>query len=178
MLRTVFLKIIASLFLPVIMLCSASVRTESAQQVSYVASDFEQMLNMNFCYGESMTDDCVASAALLSLLEFADDSDIAFTLPETAVKNFIYAFYGRALVLEDCGLTVKDGKVILPACGYTSYSHKTLSAEDEDGIISVFSVVTVSPHDDDPFDALCLSKFVRADDSVYGYNLISSKILG
>lgn len=185
MLKAIFTRILASVLLPLMVLLvpagsastSTSASVPAAEWQAAPAADFEALLNLNYCYGTSFSDEAIAMGTLLSLLELAGEED-GFRYLETAQADyFTQAFYGRTVDFAACGLEVENGRVWIPAMGYDMYTHTVISAEENGEQVKVLSKVVCDGHDGETFDALCTSVFVKNTESPFGYHLLSSEIL-
>ena len=62
--------------------------------------------------------------------------------------------------------------------GFTSYEHKDADVRmNEDGTFFVTTLVTVTTHDGEQYEAKAVSLFVENEASAFGYNIVSSDIL-
>ena len=141
------------------------------------AARFLNMLNHNFVYNFDFEDaDIVAENSVLALLDQKEgDSDY---ISEAVLKGFINDMYGIELEsINDNAAEHKEGLVFITPRGYTSYSHEiTDVAENEDGSFTVYSSVTVTPHDNDEYVTSAETLFVKSETSAFGYNIIRSDL--
>lgn len=183
MLKAVFTRILASVLLPLMILlipagsASTSAAVPAAEQQAAPGADFEALLNLNYCYGTSFSDEAIAMGTLFSLLELAGEEDGFRYLETEQADYFTQAFYGRTVDFAACGLEVSGGRVWIPAMGYDLYTHTLISTEENGEQVKVLSKVVCDGHDGVTFDALCTSMFVKNTESPFGYHLLSSEIL-
>lgn len=141
---------------------------------------FLNMLNRNFVYNSDFENaDVVMENSVLALLDRRDSQDPDY-ISETVVKGFVNDMYGIGIV-EICEdeRVHKDGYVYIVPCGFTGYKHDvTKVSYNEDGSVTVFSNVTVSPHDDESFVSEAKTLFVPNENSAFGYNIVYSELKG
>lgn len=156
----------------------AAPQSEPAQSPS--EARFLNMLNRNFCYNSDFEcADTVTQNSLLAILDKREDSNSQY-LPEAVVTGFVNDMYGIEItdISEDASVH-RDGYVYIDPRGYTAYSHKITGIdENEDGSFTVYSSVTVSPHDDDDFITEAKTLFVPNEASAFGFNIIYSELKG
>ena len=156
----------------------ATVQNKAVQNTS--EARFLNMLNRNFCYNSDFEcADTVTQNSLLAILDRREDKNSQY-LPEAVVTGFVSDMYGIEItdITEDESVH-KDGYVYINPRGYTTYSHKiTEIKENEDGSFTVYSSVTVSPHDNDDFVTEAETLIVPNADSAFGYNIIYSELKG
>lgn len=135
---------------------------------------FENMLNHNFVYNNDFSDDqTIIENSTLALLDYVVDGEIDRTL----VLNFIANMYGREVNPESAVydfVSASDGMFAVIPRGYTVYTHKILSIENNDGGYLVHSEMSVNPHDGGEYSVAVESVFVPNSGSSFGYNIISS----
>ncbi|MBR5923119.1 MAG: hypothetical protein IKZ59_04930 [Clostridia bacterium] len=162
-------------FAPASASVSASAKTEEPDAVK---ARFLNMLNRNFCYGADFEDaDTLTQNSMLAILDRRENSDSQY-LPQAAVIGFVSDMYGIEIaeITEDESVH-KDGYVYINPRGYTAYRHEiTEISENEDGSFTVYSSVTVSPHDNDEFVTEAETLIVPNGNSAFGYNIIYSEL--
>lgn len=174
MLKAVLTRFLASFLLPLMIIF---IPAGSAAEQRQTVTDFEALLNLNYCYGISFSDEAIAEGTLFSLLELSEQEDGLRYLTTAQVDYFTRAFYGRSVDFAACGIEVENGRVWIPAMGYNLYTHTLISIEENGDQVKVLSKIVCSGHDNNIFDALCTSVFVKNTESPFGYNLLSSEIL-
>lgn len=180
MAKAVFTRILVSLILPLLVLfMPGRVAPVAEQQAAPAApaADFETLLNLNYCYGTSFSDEAIAMGTLLSLLDLSEEENGARYVDAAQADFFAQALYGRTVDFAACGIEETDGRVWIPAMGYDVYTHTLISAEAADGRVKVVSKIECEGHDGVWFDALCTSVFLENADSPFGYNLLSCEVL-
>ncbi|MBQ7288837.1 MAG: hypothetical protein IJW78_03800 [Clostridia bacterium] len=175
MLKAVLTRFLVSVLLP---LLAFLVPGKAATPTTEVPVDYAALLNMNYCYGTSFSDSDIATGTLLSLLDLAEeDADGRLFLPVEQADLFSGALYGKTVDYAQNGLQVEDGRIEIPAMGYSLYNHTLISTEEDGDRVKVVSKVVCEGHEGESFDALCNSIFVKNADSAFGYHLVSSEIL-
>ncbi len=139
-----------------------------------ITARFENMLGLNYLYGEDFSDDkTVIENSILSLINYAEDGEIDKNL----VLNFIANMYGLSV---DENAAVYDyapasfGKFAVIPRGYSFISHEIISVTENDGGYVVLSNMTVTEHDGGEYTQLVETVFVANVGSYYGFNIISS----
>ena len=139
-----------------------------------VTARFENMLSLNYLYGEDFSDDkTVIENSILSLINYAQDGEIEKDL----VINFIANMYGLSVdenAAVYSNLPVSTNKFAVIPRGYSFISHEILSVTENDGGYVVLSNMTVTDHDGGEDSQLVETVFVANVGSYYGYNIISS----
>ncbi len=142
---------------------------------------FLNMLNHNFVYNADFDDaDVIVNNASLALLDLRDSANEDF-IADTYVKSFVKDMYG--IEIEDMsalnsGYPQLDGYLYVIPRGYTSYSHKIVSVEENaDGSYTVVSDVIISDHDAASKAQKAVSLFVENEESAFGYNMIYCNII-
>lgn len=174
MLKVALSKFLISFLMPLLVMLAPA--KEAPAEAVQEAVDFAGLLNLNCSYGVELTDEDIAYGSMLSLLELAKEENGGLVLSVEQVDTFSKAYYGRTVSYEDCGLEVVDGQVLIPAMGYDIYTHELVDTVTDGDTVKVTTKVVCDGHDE-VYDALCVSVFVKNDNSVFGYNLISSEIL-
>ena len=147
---------------------------------SVAKASFLNMLNRNFVYNSDFENaDAVMENSILALLDRRDSQDPDY-ISEAVVKGFVNDMYGIEIVeINEDERVHKDGYVYIVPCGFTSYTHDiTKISRNEDGSVTVFSAVTVSPHDDESFVTEAETLFVPSENSAFGYNIVYSELKG
>ncbi len=140
---------------------------------------FLNMLNHNFVYGEDLnTVEDIVNNAAIALLDLKEGDFIAVA----NIAPFVKDMYGVTLD-ENAQLNVefpqKAGYIYVIPRGFSVYSHDFVSATlNGDGTYTVKTKVTVSYHDGEDAEFDCTTLFAPNGDSAFGYNIISSEILG
>ena len=163
-----------------VMPASANKADVSSEILSDRALDarFLNMLNRNFVYNcDFESADVVTENSILAILDRREDNDSDY-ISDTVVKGFIKDMYGiEILGINEDPSVHKEGYVYIVPRGFTSYRHTINSvSENEDGSFTVYSTVTVSPHDDEPFLTTAETLFVKNSASAFGYNIIYSNL--
>lgn len=140
---------------------------------------FLNMLNHNFAYGEDLnTVEDIVNNAALALLEMKEGDYIAVGNIATFVKDMYGVDFDDSVVINE-EFPQKAGYVYVIPRGYSVYSHDFVSASlNGDGTYTVETKVTVSYHDGEDMSFDCVTLFAPNSSSAFGYNIISSQILG
>ena len=91
MFKAIFTRIVISAIIPLLIFLGSGSTVTSMKQADTV--DFESILNLNYCYGDSFSKENIAVGSLLSLLEFADDNEGQRSLDQSQVDFFIKEYY-------------------------------------------------------------------------------------
>lgn len=136
---------------------------------------FENMLNINYCYGESFASyDKMTVAAAVTLFDYADDlPDGELSVSSALVEGFIKSFYGR----EADSDTSFGAYITLPCIEVDSQLHSVISVTECDGYIEVLGSVAFYSCGDDITVRHTISRFAENPRSEFGYNLISCDLL-
>ncbi len=136
---------------------------------------FENMLDINYCYGESFASyDKMTVATAVTLFDYADDlPDSGLSVSSALIKGFIKSFYGKDAD-SDAGF---GAYVTLPCIEVESQFHSVISLTECDGYTEVVSRVTFYSCGDDITVRNAVSRFVKSPRSEFGYNLISCELL-
>ncbi|MBE6729215.1 MAG: hypothetical protein E7568_03140 [Ruminococcaceae bacterium] len=143
-----------------------------------LANRFANMLNINNVYGaefESVSE--ILKGCELSLLNKSNNGKIA----NSELIGFAKDMYGiDAAVFADEGkepLNAEAYTEILPR-GYGIYTHKVEEIrENEDGTYTVYSCVTAENHDGFVKAYEAISGFAKAENSRFGYILLSCELI-
>ena len=142
---------------------------------------FLNMLNHNFVYNADFDSaDTIVNNASLALLDLRDSTNEDY-IADFYVKGFVKDMYG--IEIDDMSALNADypqleGFLYIIPRGYTTYSHKIVSVEqNEDGSYTVVSDVTVSNHDIVSKTQKAVSLFVENSESAFGYNMIYCNII-
>lgn len=139
---------------------------------------FENMLNNNYVYGDAFGSiSAIIDGSVISLISKINDGKIE----NTELIAFARNMYGVDLtVLSDQGKDVlQEEKTtsVLPR-GYTKYIHTVnFINENADGTITVYSTVNAETHDGENIQKEAISRFVKNENSSFGYNLLSCELL-
>lgn len=182
LLSVVTIALCSSLMTPVVAEgADASVNTSESVTVSAVETRFLNMLNHNFVYNSDFENaDTVVNNSILAILNLRDSEDQDY-IAEDYVKNFVKDMYGIEIV--DMGnlnseFPHKDGYLYIVPRGYTTYTHKIVSVnQNDDGSYTVVSDITVKNHDSDAKSQKAVSLFVKNNTSAFGYNMIYCNII-
>ena len=145
-----------------------------------LSARFLNMLNRNFVYNSDFESaDIITENSILAILDRRDGEDSDY-ISEAVVKGFVKDMYGIEIIdINENESVHKDGYVYIVPRGFTSYRHTIDSIlANEDGSFTVYSTVTVSPHDDEQFSASAETLFVKNETSAFGYNIIYSNLSG
>lgn len=161
---------------------AVSVQLPSANDSSEILkARFLNMLNHNFVYGEDFKYiDEMINLSTIALLDSAEEENPEF-IKEDVVFSYISDMFGVE-VADASGLNAeypkKEGYIYIIPRGYTVYTHKNADVvRNEDGSYTVTTDVTVSGHDTEDETVKAVSLFVKNENSGFGFNLISSKIV-
>lgn len=171
---------VVSLILFFLLLISCGFQISGAAEKPVVldpvlSARFENMLNHNRLYGADFFDtNKVVDQAVLALLDRAENGFIKADI----VDNFVYHMYGLTTdgYTADPNLTEKPGYYAIIPRGYSELQHTLTAIEEQDGLIVVRSLITVTPHDGDSYTADCETLFKADPASAFGYNILSSVI--
>lgn len=159
------------------------VSAATVQDVSVNANEtrFLNMLNHNFVYNTDFDNaDTIVNNASLALLDLRDSTNEDF-IADFYVKGFVKDMYGIEIA-DMSGLNAEypqlDGFLYIVPRGYTTYTHKIVSVEqNEDGSYTVVSDVVISDHDVASKTQKAVSLFVENSESAFGYNMIYCNIV-
>ena len=173
----VFLIICASFIAPMFDK-GAQVSAAATKEVKPTANEarFLNMLNHNFVYNSDFDDaDTIVNNATLALLDLRDVENDEY-IADTYVKGFVKDMYGIEIA-DMSGLNSEfpqlEGYVYIIPRGYTTYTHKIVSVEqNDDGSYTVISDVITSEHDSANKIQKAVSLFVENETSAFGYNMI------
>lgn len=149
--------------------------------VEALETRFLNMLNHNFVYnGDFENADTVVNNSILAILNLRDSEDQDY-IAEDYVRNFVKDMYGIEIVDMsnlNSDFPHKDGYLYIVPRGYTTYTHKIVSVnQNDDGTYTVVSDITVKNHDYDAKSQKAVSLFVKNDSSAFGYNMIYCNII-
>lgn len=182
LLSVVTIALCSSLMTPVVAEgADASVNASESVTVSAVETRFLNMLNHNFVYNSDFENaDTVVNNSILAILNLRDSEDQDY-IAEDYVKNFVKDMYGIEIVDMsnlNSEFPHKDGYLYIVPRGYTTYTHKIVSVnQNDDGTYTVVSDITVKNHDSDAKSQKAVSLFVKNDSSAFGYNMIYCNII-
>lgn len=182
LLSVVTIALCSSLMTPVVAVgADASVNTSESVTVSAVETRFLNVLNHNFVYNSDFENaDTVVNNSILAILNLRDSEDQDY-IAEDYVKNFVKDMYGIEIVDMsnlNSEFPHKDGYLYIVPRGYTTYTHKIVSVnQNDDGSYTVVSDITVKNHDSDAKSQKAVSLFVKNDSSAFGYNMIYCNII-
>lgn len=182
LLSVVTIALCSSLMTPVVAEgADASVNAAESVTVSAVETRFLNMLNHNFVYNSDFENaDTVVNNSILAILNLRDSEDQDY-IAEDYVKNFVKDMYGIEIVDMsnlNSEFPYKDGYLYIVPRGYTTYTHKIVSVnQNDDGSYTVVSDITVKNHDSDAKSQKAVSLFVKNDTSAFGYNMIYCNII-
>lgn len=189
------MKKLLSLFLSIVMIAvcssliaptataSSEVSVSSADEITANVNEarFLNMLNHNFVYGSDFDNaDTIVNNSVLALLDLRDSENEDY-IAETFVKGFVNDMYGIDITdlseLNDEFPKLENFVYIIPR-GYTTYSHKIISVEqNEDGSYTVVSDVITTNHDTAAKSQKAVSLFVENENSAFGYNMIYCNLI-
>ena len=176
----VMLSVCSSLIAPMVNEGSHISAAAAVEEISVNVNEarFLNMLNHNFVYNEDFDDiDTLVNNSALALLDLREEDYIK----DDYVIGFVKDMYG--IEIADMSqinpeYPSLDGYLYIIPRGYTSYTHKIVSAEqNEDGSYTVVSDVTVGNHDASAKTQKAVSLFVKNDESAFGYNMIYCNII-
>ncbi len=179
----VMLIVCSSLIAPVVTgssQVSAAVADE-AHEVNVNEARFLNMLNHNFVYNSDFENaDTIVNNASLALLDLRDSENEDY-IAATYVMGFVKDMYGIEIA-DMSGVNDDypqlDGYLYIIPRGYTTYTHKIVSVEQNaDCSYTVVSDVTVNNHDTASKTQKAVSLFVKNDASAFGYNMIYCNIV-
>lgn len=147
-------------------------------EASVSSARFLNMLNHNYIYGKDFENvDVMVNGSVPALLTSREDDFISFGI----VASFMNDMYGIEIVdisALNADFPQKEGYLYIIPKGFTTYEHKEAQVRmNEDGTFSVTTVVTVTTHDGEQYEAKAVSRFVENEASAFGYNIVSSEIL-
>lgn len=155
---------------------SAAVLSKPSE-IGVATARFENMLNMNFVYGDDFcNNESLVNAAAISVLGEVDDDGF---IPSDSVTAFIKDFYDIDMVITkniNSSLPQRDGFVYVVPRGYTTYEHDVVSVIRDGDYYSVVSSVKINLHTGESYIATANSVFMINHDSSFGYSLISSEL--
>ena len=156
----------------------AQVSAAATKEVKPTANEarFLNMLNHNFVYNSDFEDvDTIVNNATLALLDLRDVENDEY-IADTYVKGFVKDMYGIEIAdmsALNSEFPQLDGYVYIIPRGYTTYTHKIISVEqNDDGSYTVVSDVITSDHDSANKSQKAVSLFVENENSAFGYNMI------
>ena len=143
------------------------------------AARFLNMLNRNFVYGEDFNSaQTIVNNAVTALLDKADDEGYVNQL---YVAEFLNNMYGAAFEnLDEINGEehYKEGFVYVIPRGFTSYEHTCADVvANVDGTFTVTTDVAITLHDSEPLSLTAITHFVKNENSIFGYSIISSEIV-
>ena len=150
-----------------------------AKESSINGARFLNMLNHSFVYGEDFDDiNTIVNNSTIALLDMADDEGF---INETYVAEYLNNMYGLTVDNLDqlnAELGYKEGFVFVIPRGYTTYEHRLVDITlNEDGTYTVVTKVSADSHDSGASNLTAVTHFVENSDSMFGYNIISSKLI-
>ncbi len=153
----------------------AEAETEVAEGI--LKARFENMLSVNYLYGEDFESDrTVIENSILPLLEKSVEGQISKDL----VLNFIANMYGRQVDPTACYYEfapADEGMFTVLPRGYSEYSHEITSITENEGGYTVLSDTVINPHDSQPENVKVKTVFVPNEGSSFGFNIVSCEIL-
>lgn len=178
LLSVVTIALCSSLMTPVV---AEGADASESVTVSAVETRFRNMLNHNFVYNSDFENaDTVVNNSILAILNLRDSEDQDY-IAEDYVKNFVKDMYGVEIIDMsnlNSEFPHKDGYLYIVPRGYTTYTHKIVSVnQNDDGSYTVVSDITVKNHDSDAESQKAVSLFVKNDSSAFGYNMIYCNII-
>ena len=181
-LSIVMIAVCSSLIAPTAT-ASSEVSVSSADEITANVNEarFLNMLNHNFVYGSDFDNaDTIVNNSVLALLDLRDSENEDY-IAETFVKGFVNDMYGIDITdlseLNDEFPKLENFVYIIPR-GYTTYSHKIISVEqNEDGSYTVVSDVITTNHDTAAKSQKAVSLFVENENSAFGYNMIYCNLI-
>lgn len=182
LLSVVTIALCSSLMTPVVAEgANSNANVSDGVTVSAVETRFLNMLNHNFVYNSDFENaDTVVNNSILAILNLRDSEDQDY-IAEDYVKNFVKDMYGIEIVDMsnlNSEFPHKDGYLYIVPRGYTTYTHKIVSVnQNDDGSYTVVSDITVKNHDSDAESQKAVSLFVKNDSSAFGYNMIYCNII-
>lgn len=182
LLSVVTIALCSSLMTPVVAEgANSNANVSDGVTVSAVETRFLNMLNHNFVYNSDFENaDTIVNNSILAILNLRDSEDQDY-IAEDYVKNFVKDMYGIEIVDMsnlNSEFPHKDGYLYIVPRGYTTYTHKIVSVnQNDDGSYTVVSDITVKNHDSDAKSQKAVSLFVKNDDSAFGYNMIYCNII-
>lgn len=182
LLSVVTIALCSSLMTPVVAEgANSNANVSDGVTVSAVETRFLNMLNRNFVYNSDFENaDTVVNNSILAILNLRDSEDQDY-IAEDYVRNFVKDMYGIEIVDMsnlNSEFPHKDGYLYIVPRGYTTYTHKIVSVnQNDDGTYTVVSDITVKNHDSDAKSQKAVSLFVKNDSSAFGYNMIYCNII-
>lgn len=182
LLSVVTIALCSSLMTPVVAEgANSNANVSDGVTVSAVETRFLNMLNHNFVYNSDFENaDTIVNNSILAILNLRDSEDQDY-IAEDYVRNFVKDMYGIEIVDMsnlNSEFPHKDGYLYIVPRGYTTYTHKIVSVnQNDDGSYTVVSDITVKNHDSDAKSQKAVSLFVKNDDSAFGYNMIYCNII-
>lgn len=142
---------------------------------------FLNMLNHNYVYGKDFENlDTIVNNSIIAVLDQrdAENSDYISQYVVNSYLNDMFGFeiYDFSVVNE--GFDYKEGFVYIIPRGFSKYEHKAISLKsNEDSTYTFTTFVTIKSHDGSEETALSETIFAKNDNSIFGFNIVFSKIL-
>ncbi len=148
----------------------------TAEQNALQKSRFENMLNHNYLYDDDFSNmHVVIENSCLALLDKMEEQFISTDI----LFPFIENAYGFSVYLDDefgAGFPKKQGAVYVVPRGFTQYTHTVINIESQGDTFKVTSLALTDSHDGEPAELVCNTVFKVAEESAFGYNIISSTL--
>ncbi len=154
-----------------------SVETPEAVDIDISPEEqFLNMLNINFCYGDTFkSPEQIAVSSAISLRDYAVDiPGYGINVCKILTEGFIKSFYGKDVDLTDVETEyAPEGFVALPCYEVGTQDHSIISVTaTADGQFEVVSSVTFIYGGYDAETYIAVSHFTKNTDSEYGFNLL------
>lgn len=163
------------------------VKTETVETTETVDTDispeeqFLNMLNLNFCYGDTFkSPEQIAVSSAISLRDYAVDiPGYGINVGKVLAEGFIKSFYGKDVDLTDVETEyAPEGFIALPCYEVGTQNHSIISVtETADGQFEVVSSVTFIYGGYDTETYTAVSHFAKNPESEYGFNLLDCTLL-
>ncbi len=140
---------------------------------------FVNMLNINYCYGDSFNDmQKMVDASAVTLRDYsADVLGFGLCVNDILVEGFAQSFYGVSVELDGRARNVSPkGYVLVPEVEVATQYHELVSFTETDGVFEVVTSLTFYYGGDDVETCVSVSRFVRNTESEFGFNLLSCTV--
>ena len=145
---------------------------------SVLTARIAHMLSLNFVYDDAADNDFdLIQNSAIALLDTAEEHNGFLYIKSSLLKGLIFNLYGRRVDISDADLgfmPAVEGYVAIVPRGYDTFEHKLISVEPAVAGLTVTSIMTVYPHDGEPYSVRCVTEFAVNSESSFGYSIIKS----
>lgn len=162
-------------------ICEAAVEVEKENSLTEddFGARFVNMLNINYCYGDSFNDiQKMIDASAVTLRDYsADVLGYGLCVNDILVEGFAASFYGVSVEFDErTRIMSPEGYVFVPEAEVATQYHELVSFTETDGEFEVMTRLTFYYGGDDVETSMAVSRFVRNTESEFGFNLLSCTV--